>query len=66
MTTTQQLDDGDGDYGTMQRHNNNLKSSMHVVPINVLEHRLSIQCVEHRLLNQRVEHRLSNQRGMND
>jgi len=48
---------------------------MHVVPINVLEHRLSIQRVEqwllnqrveHQLLNQRVEHKLSNQRGLND
>jgi len=31
---------------------------MHVVPINVLEHRLSIQSVEQWLLKQRVEHKL--------
>jgi len=31
---------------------------MHVVPINVLEHKLSIQCVEQWLLKQRVEHKL--------
>jgi len=35
---------------------------MHVVPINVLEHRLSFQRVEQWLLKQRVEHQILNQR----